>query len=68
MSTFQQILLIAVVVTTWAWISSEEYDDEIENERHYCSMTSTFEETKGEYGWPPFKPGIKCKTTSGELK
>ena len=32
MSTFQQILLIAVVVTTWAWISSGEHDDEIENE------------------------------------
>ena len=68
MSTFQQILLIAVVVTTWAWISSEEYDDEIENERHYCSMISIYKETKGEYGWPPFKSEIKCKTTSGELK
>ena len=42
MSTFQQILLIAVVVTAWAWISSEEYDDEIENERHYCSMIIYF--------------------------
>ena len=59
MSTFQQILLIAVVVTAWAWISSEEYDDEIENERHYCSMVSTFEET-GEYGWPNFK-NINCE-------
>jgi len=60
MSTFQQILLIAVVVTTWAWISSGEYDDEIQNETHYCSMVSTFEETEGEHGWPNFK-NINCE-------
>ena len=37
-----------------------EHDDEIENARHYCSMISTFEETKGKHGWPNFK-NINCE-------
>tara|TARA_R100001369_G_scaffold86436_1_gene120945 strand:- start:235 stop:432 length:198 start_codon:yes stop_codon:yes gene_type:complete len=62
MSTFQQILLISVAVTgwAWAWVSTEEYNDEIQNETHYCSMVSTFEETEGEHGWPNFK-NINCE-------
>ena len=66
MNTQQKALLIGVALTTWAWISSGEYDDEIENEmRHYCSMISIYKETGGEYGWPPFKPEIQCKKPRG---
>jgi len=63
MTTLQKILLVGVVVTAWIWISSDEHNDEIQDQQHYCDMVAVFEESDGESGWPPYKPDIQCKPT-----
>jgi len=29
--------------------------------RHYCAMVERWESSRGEIGWPPYRPEIKCE-------
>tara|TARA_R100001369_G_scaffold41039_1_gene67147 strand:+ start:220 stop:420 length:201 start_codon:yes stop_codon:yes gene_type:complete len=62
-SLLQKLWIAFFVIAGFIWSGSSAYDDEKIAAERYCSMVSTFEETRGEYGWPPFKPEIKCKST-----
>tara|TARA_R110002126_G_scaffold57693_1_gene152849 strand:- start:201 stop:401 length:201 start_codon:yes stop_codon:yes gene_type:complete len=62
-SLLQKLWVAFFFLAGLIWIGNGAYEDEKIAAESYCSMVSTFEETRGEYGWPPFRPEIKCKST-----
>ena len=63
MTTLKKLWLAFFFLAGLIWLGNGAYEDEKIAAESYCSMVSTFEETRGEYGWPPFRPEIKCKST-----
>lgn len=39
----------------------DQIDEEIAG-REYCNMVELFEDSAGEYGWPPYRDDVQCPT------
>ena len=59
MTVPNKILLGAIAFMVFAWVSNASYEDELAEQKHYCSMVSIYESSGGENGWPNFKQ-LKC--------
>jgi len=53
------ILILTVLVLS---ISRSSFDDEIDNNEHYCEMVKIFKDSDGENGWPDYNDnyGVIC--------
>ena len=39
-----------------------------EDDLYYCEMRKIYEETNGEYGWPPYRENFNCQDMELELQ
>jgi len=50
----------AAFLGVMAVIGNMEAEDRETARQHYCEMLEIWEETDGEYGWPPYKGKDQC--------
>ncbi|AIM40623.1 hypothetical protein [Vibrio phage VpKK5] len=48
-------LVYMLVIGAVALVMAMDFQDEVHEKEHYCSMVEAFVETDGEYGWPDYK-------------
>jgi len=47
-------IVALVLVASLVWSDSMDYKEEVAKNKLYCDMVTTYQETKGDYGWPDY--------------
>lgn len=53
------IIVAALVVVSWLWVSDSDYREAVAEHEHYCEMVEIYKATGGASGWPD--DGRDCK-------
>ena len=48
------VVALALVFTSVILLSNEDYKDAVQAQSLYCEMVAAWDQSGGEYGWPPF--------------
>jgi hypothetical protein len=54
------LILGIVFVFGLVLLSTNDYKDSKEFDKHYCQMVDIYNVSKGQYGWPPYKGKEVC--------
>lgn len=55
------ILVISLFTMAILYFGVSHGDELSTQQRHYCEMVAIFDQSGGEYGWPPFEGREACR-------
>jgi hypothetical protein len=63
MSRLQKVILVLGLLIAFITVANMQYEDEVIDNKTYCSMVYEYKQTDGKFGWPDYKGTYKrsCK-------